>query len=71
MDDSQILKEFGNHIKAIRTEKNISIYKLAINCSVEEKFLIKLENGEIDCLLDFLSVLAKALDVKVSSLMDY
>ncbi len=70
MDDSQILKEFGNHIKAIRNEKKISIYQISNSCSVEDKYMIKIENGKIDCHLDFLFVLAKALDVTVSSLMD-
>ncbi len=71
MDDSQILKEFGNHIKAIRNEKKIQINQIANCCSVKDNYLIKLENGEIDCPLNFLSILAKALNVTVSSLMDF
>ena len=71
MIQNKFLKKFGQYIKELRLEKNLSISEMAKKCAVEEKYIVDLENGEVDCQIDFLIQLADALDVKLHELFSF
>lgn len=71
MKQNEFLKKFGHYVKELRLEKNLSISEMANICAMEEKYIIDLENGEVDCPIDFLIQLADALDVKLHELFSF
>jgi len=62
---------FGHNVKVLRLEKNLSISEMAKICAIEEKYIVDLENGKVDCQIDFLIQLADALDVKLHELFSF
>lgn len=71
MNNQDLLEKFGNHIRELRIKKGLSTSALANLCSTKEEYITEMENGNIDCQIDFLIVLAKALSIKVNHLFDY
>jgi transcriptional regulator with XRE-family HTH domain len=67
-DDNEILKEFGNNLKKIRTQKGLSLRALSYECSIDFSDIGKIERGEINITLLTIMQLAKALNVPVVEL---
>ena len=71
MDNQDLLEKFGSHVRELRIKNGLSTSALANLCSTKKEYITELENGNIDCQVDFLIVLAKALSIKVNQLFDY
>ncbi|SUC36178.1 helix-turn-helix domain-containing protein [Providencia rustigianii] len=63
-------KMFGNFIKQIRIQKNISTSEIAKNLTVSEAEYIRYENGDMSIYIDDLFVIAKILDTDVNYLLN-
>ncbi|MTC55206.1 MULTISPECIES: helix-turn-helix domain-containing protein [Providencia] len=63
-------KMFGNFIKKIRIQKNISTSEIAKNLTVSEAEYIRYENGDMSIYIDDLFVIAKILDTDVNYLLN-
>lgn len=61
---------FGNFIKQIRIQKNISTSEIAKNLTVSEAEYIRYENGDMPIYIDDLFVIAKILDTDVNYLLN-
>lgn len=61
---------FGNRVKEIRIEKGLSQDYLALASGIDRPQISKIEQGKINVTLDTMDRLAKALDIKVSSLLE-
>ncbi len=61
---------FGNFIKKIRIQKNISTSEIAKNLTVSEAEYIRYENGDMSIYIDDLFVIAKILDTDVNYLLN-
>lgn len=61
---------FGNFIKQIRIQKNISTSEIAKNLTVSEAEYIRYENGDMSIYIDDLFVIAKILDTDVNYLLN-
>ncbi|SPY78153.1 helix-turn-helix domain-containing protein [Providencia rustigianii] len=63
-------KMFGNFIKQIRIQKNISTSEIAKNLTVSEAEYIRYENGDMSIYIDDLFVIAKILDTDMNYLLN-
>lgn len=61
---------FGNFIKQIRIQKNISTSEIAKNLTVSEAEYIRYENGDMSIYIDDLFVIAKILDTDMNYLLN-
>ena len=62
--------QIGSRIKAIRKERGITQTDLAIKAEMSRTYLADLEGNRYAPSVKILKVIAKALDVKVSDLID-
>jgi transcriptional regulator with XRE-family HTH domain len=61
--------EIGKRIKAIRLEKRFTLENLAINTGFTKGYLSKMEKSEKSPPVSTLSTIARALDVRISTLL--
>lgn len=66
--DAQLLA-LGSAIRRIRTSKNISQEKLALNAELDRSYVGRVERGDNNVAVLTLSRLAAALDVSMSELL--
>ena len=59
----ELLKDFGENLKKIRTGKNISLRDLAAAAELEHAQIARIENGEINPTYTTIIFLAEALHV--------
>lgn len=71
MEQQQYLKLFGQHVKEIRLNKNLSIKQVSQICSVTEQEVIQIENGEIDSQILLIKKLAEVLNVELHELFSF
>jgi DNA-binding Xre family transcriptional regulator len=62
---------FGEHLKKLRLERNLSYRKMASTCSVDNSKISKIEKGRVNITLSTLLQLAEALGVHPRELLDY
>jgi len=62
--------KIGKSIKEIRKEKEISQNKLSQLAKLNRGYVYKLENDQISPTIDMLERLAKALQIKVSDIIN-
>ena len=67
---SQILKQFGNKVKKLRKTKGWSQEKLAKRTGLHRTYIGSIERSERNVSLINVERIAKALKVKISSLME-
>jgi transcriptional regulator with XRE-family HTH domain len=65
------LIKFGQHLKALRKGKNLSLRKLATKCNIEHSDIVRYEKGEINMTFNTLLELSKGLEIQLKELMDY
>jgi len=70
-DFTDLKNAFGEHLKIIRTQKNLSLRALAINCELDDSQISKIENGKTDIQLSTIFELAKGLGVEPKELLDF
>jgi transcriptional regulator with XRE-family HTH domain len=69
--DKRILDSFARNFKAIRLKKNLTQEELAYQSDVSLSQIARIETGRINPTLCTLVVLAKALKVDASELVDF
>ncbi len=70
MTKEAFLKKLGKRIVAVRTEKGITQSELARLCGKDRGSIYKVEIGEFNPSIFYLTQLANALKVKLSELVD-
>lgn len=66
----ELLRKVGSKIKLIRAERGYTQVQLADLCDKDKQAIERIENGKINTSIYMLSVIAKALQVNVSELLD-
>ena len=69
--NEKILKRFGKHLEKLRTEKGLSLRKLADLADVDFSNIHKIEKGISNPSLTMLLTLTEALEITVEQLMDF
>lgn len=70
MDNSEDIKKFGDRIKRLRKENNLSQPQLAFMAEVSETSIYRLEKGKTPNLHTIISI-SKALEIPISELMKF
>ena len=71
MDRERILNSFGNKIRSLRQEAQLSQEELADICDLHRTYIGSVERGERNVTLITLFVLASALKVEPHTLIDF
>ncbi len=66
-----ILKEFGNRIRFLRNEKNLSQEELSFITGFHRTYIGMIERGERNISLTNILVFAKVFEMDVSELLDF
>lgn len=66
-----LIKEFGNRIKQLRLEKNISQEKLSFLTGFHRTYIGMIERGERNISLSNIAMFAKVFELNVSELLDF
>jgi transcriptional regulator with XRE-family HTH domain len=69
--DKRFLKALGEHIKAIRSKKNMSQEDLANDADIPISQIGRVERGEVNTTVSTIYVIAKALEVHHKELLDF
>jgi DNA-binding XRE family transcriptional regulator len=67
--DKELLIKFGDRLKAVRNEHNMTLEQLAFASDVEISQVHRIEKGSINPTLSTLSALAKGLDMTIAELI--
>jgi len=65
-----LLKEFGDRIKQLRLQKNISQEKLSFLTGFHRTYIGMIERGERNISLSNIAVFAKVFEINISELLD-
>jgi transcriptional regulator with XRE-family HTH domain len=66
-----LIKEFGNRIRQLRLEKNISQEKLSFLTGFHRTYIGMIERGERNMSLSNIAMFAKVFELNVSELLDF
>ena len=66
-----LLKVFGEHLRSIRTKKNLSQVELAYKGNFDRNYIGMLERGERNPSLKNLIRLAEALEISLTELVSF
>ena len=66
-----LLQEFGNKIKKLRLDKNISQEKLSFLTGFHRTYIGMIERGERNISLTNIAVFAKVFEMNLSELIDF
>ncbi len=69
--DKKLLISFGNHLRNLRKQSNLSLEALANEADVEISQIYRIEKGLINPTLSTLKILANALNISLPELMDF
>ncbi|WP_187658543.1 helix-turn-helix domain-containing protein [Flavobacterium macrobrachii] len=69
--DIKYIKKFGENLKQIRLNKNLSQEVLAFTADIPISQIGRIERGEINTTISTVKVLAEALDISVKELFDF
>ncbi len=67
--DQEVLIEFGNKLKDLRTLKGLTLQQLAFEAEMEISQVHRLEKGKINPTLTTLNALAKGLGITLTELI--
>ncbi|MCZ8089234.1 MAG: helix-turn-helix transcriptional regulator [Flavobacterium sp.] len=65
------MKKFGENLKQIRLNKNLSQEVLAFTADIPISQIGRIERGEINTTISTVKVLAEALDISVKELFEF
>jgi transcriptional regulator with XRE-family HTH domain len=68
LSDTYILKRFGNRVKELRKERNISQEELAHRANLHRTYIGMIERAEKNVTLLNIEKIAKALNVEIENL---
>ncbi len=63
--------ELGNHIRTLRTEKNMSIEEIAYKAGIDGQNLRKYELGKQEMKVSMLKRIANAFEISTSELLSF
>jgi len=66
-----ILVKFGNRVKELRTQKNLTQEQFASKCSLHKNYIGMVERGERNPSLVNIEIIAKGLEISISDLMKF
>lgn len=66
-----LLKQFGDRVRQIRTERGISQEKLAELCELHRTYISTIERGRRNVSLVNIHAIASALQIPMSELLDF
>ena len=69
--DKIFLVAFGENLKKIREEKNITQAQLAIDCDFDVSVISRIERGVVNTSLSNLKLISKALGIEIKELFDF
>ena len=61
----------GKRIRALRKQKGLSQEQLAERVGMSSKYLGEIERGQVNCSVDIVERISKALDLELTDLFDY
>ncbi len=67
--DQEVLIEFGNKLKDLRTSKGLTLQQLAFEAEMEISQVHRVEKGKINPTLTTLNALAKGLGISLGELI--
>jgi transcriptional regulator with XRE-family HTH domain len=70
LDDQKFLKALGNRLRAERIARGLTQVQLGEKCSLDRTFISSIEHGRRNLSLLSLRVLARALRLRLASLLD-
>lgn len=65
------IKSFGEHLKRIRAERDISQQELADRANIAKQTVYRIENAQFAVTLDVLLALSEGLEIPLKELMDF
>jgi len=68
---SQIKEAFGNQVRTLRKNAGLSQEQLAASCNLDRTYIGGIERGERNPSLVNIEIIAKALNVEISKLMEF
>ncbi|GER59719.1 helix-turn-helix domain-containing protein [Patiriisocius marinus] len=68
-EQHDILLQFGDSLRKIRTQKRLSQTQLAFETDLTREYINRLENGKVNISLINISIIAKVLDIHISQLL--
>jgi transcriptional regulator with XRE-family HTH domain len=69
--DEKILKRFGKHLEKIRTEKGLSLRKLADIADVDFSQIHRIEKGQSNPSLTMLLTISASLEITIEELIRF
>ena len=71
MINEHLISEFGQRIKQLRNEKNVSQEKLSFLTGFHRTYIGMIERGERNISLTNMAVFAKVFEMSISELLDF
>ena len=71
MINEQLISEFGQRIKQLRNDKNLSQEKLSFATGFHRTYIGMIERGERNISLTNMAVFAKVFEMTISELLDF
>jgi transcriptional regulator with XRE-family HTH domain len=69
--DQKLITKFGKHLLKLRTQGELSQEDLANDADIPINQIGRIERGEINPSLSTLNAIARALNIKLSKLVDF
>ena len=69
--DKKALKKFGENLRKLRKAKGLSLREMSSACNIDNSKIAKIEKGMINITYTTLLQLALALEMHISSLVNY
>ena len=69
--DHSYIKAFGDHLRELRTKKELSQEELAYTADIPISQIGRIERGEVNTTISTIKALAKALDDHPKALLDF
>jgi len=69
--NNSILENFGQQLKKLRNEKNLTQEQFAKKCGLHKKYIGMVERGERNPSLINIELIAKGLEISISDLMKF
>jgi len=70
--DAEFLKKIGENVRAFRLKKGMSQTELAFECKeVDYSQIARMERGEVNFTVSYLSLIAKVLEIAPQDLLDF
>jgi transcriptional regulator with XRE-family HTH domain len=69
--DIKFLSDFGQNLKKIREQNNITQAQLAIDCDCDVSVISRIERGVVNTSLSNLKLIALSLNIELKHLFDF